>query len=665
MASTYSTNLGIELMGTGDQSGTWGATTNTNLGTLLEQAIAGYSTQAVADSASPTVLTIANGASSTGRNAVIALTGALTLARVVEVPAKTKSYIFYNATTGGFAVTVKVTGQTGVSIPNGSKAIVYCDGTDVRNVLSNIDVAATTGNVGIGTVSQAYRLHVVGASAAGGVFTTVSNTDATSNSSAGFIGIASGTNNYFVLQQVVGGTAGLTNAGAGSLTIQTTQAQPLLFSTTATERMRIDSSGNVGIGTSTFNSVKTVVQGAQTGGAPQTSGTTQTYGLLRLQGTTFTSVLDFGTNGGNYNWIQATDSANLATNYSLVLNPNGGNVGIGTSSPANSLDVQNNLTSQIRVGYVAAGATAYYDFGRDSADGLFGFNGAQTSFVGYKWKIQGTEVVRINSSGNVGIGTSSPNAKLNVYSASTTANLMQWSSGGISDTNFITIAKSGALGTAGTPQFSLGMDYSTTYVDLCAIKFARDGGAGGNMQFFTGVNANGSEQMRIDSSGNLLVGATTALAKFAAVGGGTGTTAYLKQTTAGAYVITIDSVINGATYYLINFNAAGTQTGSIASNGTLTTYAASSDVRLKENIVDAPSAIPTLKALQVRSFDWKSGPHHKFGFIAQEVVEVDPNAVAKGPTENDMWGVDNSVLVPMLVKAIQELSAKVTALESK
>lgn len=134
MASTYSTNLGIELIATGEQSGTWGSTTNANLGTLLEQSIAGYQSQAVTDSSSATVLTIANGAASVGRNAVISLTGSLTAARVVEVPAKTKVYIFSNDTTGGYAVTVKVTGQTGVSIPAGSKALVYCDATDVVQV---------------------------------------------------------------------------------------------------------------------------------------------------------------------------------------------------------------------------------------------------------------------------------------------------------------------------------------------------------------------------------------------------------------------------------------------------------------------------------------------------------------------------------------------------
>lgn len=135
MASTYSSNLKLELIGTGDQSGTWGDTTNTNLGTLLEQAVVGYTTQAITDGAD-TVLTIANGASSTARNYVLELTGALTAARNLVVPAIEKPYIIYNNTSGGFAVTVKVSGQTGVSVANGKKAIVYNNGTDVIEVVN-------------------------------------------------------------------------------------------------------------------------------------------------------------------------------------------------------------------------------------------------------------------------------------------------------------------------------------------------------------------------------------------------------------------------------------------------------------------------------------------------------------------------------------------------
>ena len=69
--------------------------------------------------------------------------------------------------------------------------------------------------------------------------------------------------------------------------------------------------------------------------------------------------------------------------------------------------------------------------------------------------------------------------------------------------------------------------------------------------------------------------------------------------------------------------------------------------------------------MQVRSFDWKAdGEHQTYGFIAQELETVAPYAVSKGETEDDMWGVDYSKLVPMLVKEIQDLKARVQELEN-
>ena len=131
MAITYSTNLKLTLIGTGDQAGTWGNTTNTNLGTLIEQAIAGYVSQTVADSASSTSLSIADGTSSVARNMVLVLQGALSAPRDIILPTSTKLYFIHNNTSGGFAVTAKCSGQTGVSIPNGAKVILACNGTDI------------------------------------------------------------------------------------------------------------------------------------------------------------------------------------------------------------------------------------------------------------------------------------------------------------------------------------------------------------------------------------------------------------------------------------------------------------------------------------------------------------------------------------------------------
>lgn len=151
MTSAYSTNLAIELIGTGDQAGAWGTTTNTNLGTLIEQAISGYTTQAITDGAD-TVLTMNPGASAVARNMVIECTGTLTAARNLVVPANKKLYFIYNNTSGGFAVTVKVIGLTGVSVPSGKKMVLVCNGTDVV-VAENYLVGTLDGSVTAATTA--------------------------------------------------------------------------------------------------------------------------------------------------------------------------------------------------------------------------------------------------------------------------------------------------------------------------------------------------------------------------------------------------------------------------------------------------------------------------------------------------------------------------------
>lgn len=153
MASTYSANLRLELIGTGEQQGTWGSTTNTNLGSLLEQAIGGYESITVSD-VGDTTLTTANGSVDQARNMTLNLVGTIGAARNVICPAAEKIYIVKNSTTGGFAVTFKVTGQTGVSIPNGSTSILYVDGTDARLVSQN-PVPVTLGGTGAATSAAA------------------------------------------------------------------------------------------------------------------------------------------------------------------------------------------------------------------------------------------------------------------------------------------------------------------------------------------------------------------------------------------------------------------------------------------------------------------------------------------------------------------------------
>ena len=154
MASTYSTNLALELIGTGDQSGTWGTTTNTNLGTLIEQAISGYTTYAATGGTD--TITIPNGATGTARNMYIEFTG--TGGGTVLVPANKKLYFVYNNTSS--AITVKVSGQTGVSVPAAAKMVLVNNGTDIvvaTNYLASLTLGSAlsvaSGGTGLATLT--------------------------------------------------------------------------------------------------------------------------------------------------------------------------------------------------------------------------------------------------------------------------------------------------------------------------------------------------------------------------------------------------------------------------------------------------------------------------------------------------------------------------------
>jgi hypothetical protein len=138
MASSYSTDLKLELMVTGEKAGLWGDITNTNL-VIVQQAIAGFE-QVALNATTGATLAFTNAATSNGKNAVIELTGTITGNVDVTIPTSVtnKVYIVKNSTSGAFTVTVKVSGQTGVTFSATDKGakLVYVNGTDVAD--SNI-----------------------------------------------------------------------------------------------------------------------------------------------------------------------------------------------------------------------------------------------------------------------------------------------------------------------------------------------------------------------------------------------------------------------------------------------------------------------------------------------------------------------------------------------
>jgi hypothetical protein len=164
MASTYSPSLKITLPGDGDQAGIWGQTTNTNLGTLIEQAITGV-VSIVMSNANYTLSNF-NGVSDEARNAVLVVSGSNSAVRDVIPPVVEKLYTVVNNTSGGFAIRVIGATGTGVSIPPGITALVYCDGTNFIEAMSSGTTSVNTSNYTIQQVGSTLVFQYNGANVA-------------------------------------------------------------------------------------------------------------------------------------------------------------------------------------------------------------------------------------------------------------------------------------------------------------------------------------------------------------------------------------------------------------------------------------------------------------------------------------------------------------------
>jgi len=143
MASSYSTDLKLELMVTGEQAGLWGNITNTNLN-ILQQSIAGYESVTL-NATTGATLAFTNGALSNGKNAVLDLAGTLTSSVNVIIPDSIeKTYIVKNSTSGSFAVTFKTTSGTGATFAAADKGIkiLYSDGTNIVDVNANLSASS-------------------------------------------------------------------------------------------------------------------------------------------------------------------------------------------------------------------------------------------------------------------------------------------------------------------------------------------------------------------------------------------------------------------------------------------------------------------------------------------------------------------------------------------
>jgi len=354
---------------------------------------------------------------------------------------------------------------------------------------------------------------------------------------------------------------------------------------------------------------------------------TTTLTLPTSGGTIQTSGSGFTTNGVAY----ASSTSALTTGTGLVFT--GTNLGIGTSSPAYKLDVtgvaritSNNQTdgllingndnNNVKVRLVNSGS------GGQDWQMQVGIQGASNSNYVLRCNTTSTNVLFADSSGNVGIGTSSPLAKFDVLS---------------------TYVSDATVQARIRDNTGYALNFTGTSSGFKGLQVQDAAGAAD----YTNLLLN-------PLGGNLLVGSSSNIlsAKFLSQFNG--------STSNGAVIN--DSNNTSASGFMAFSVSSGTYCGNITRVGSTSAvgYNSGSDERLKENIVDAPSS--NINDIKVRSFNWKSdNSFQTYGLVAQELLTSAPYCVYQPTNPEDMMGVDNSKLVPMMIKSIQELSTLITA----
>jgi hypothetical protein len=266
----------------------------------------------------------------------------------------------------------------------------------------------------------------------------------------------------------------------------------------------------------------------------------------------------------------------------------------------------------------------------------------------------GTTALTIDTSQRVGIGVTNPNTKLDVRGSSGLGiKFLETSSG---NTNRIELGTGSGIG----------------YVNA-------DAGSG---SIVLGFNVAGTERMRIDSSGNVLVGTTSSVRgtpRFQSVNASDASALFQCGNSLANNIVSWMNTTSGTRYHVaFGDGSSYTERGFISTNGSTTTYSTTSDYRLKDNIIPMVGALDIVNKLKPVTYNWKENGLSGQGFIAHELAEVVPDAVVgeKDAVNKDglikPQSIDTSFLVATLTAAIQEqqtiindLKARVEALEAK
>jgi len=568
-----------------------------------------------------------------------------------------------------------VSGQTGVSVPTGKKMVLVSNGTDIVNGLNYIaDFGTNSFSVTNLTASSATITNLIATS---GSITNLVSSDA----SATVLRAGSAT-----LTHLSATSASITNLALTSLTISSLSITNVSVAS-ATVSSNLTLSGGTANGVLFLNGSKV----ATSGSALTFDGTDlATTGGVRLNNAQYyygknaagSAVRLLGVNAGNVNYVGSIDSGPTEVNYgaattitaqywnisgteAMRLNSTG--LGIGTSSPSQRLHVNGSTLVPV--------ANSYFSFdvrfgvGTPDSSGLQVFTGDLIRFGTRTLGGVFTETMRLDTSGNLGIGTTSPSGRLDIRASGAVQQYIISTSATSQENVIVSLANNGTV-------------YSSMNFDSADYKF----------------KTSGTERARITSGGyfkasddGAYIGSTGAYHELRSTAASTETLIVTSSNASFTSIVGFfranRNTTNGTFSALAYYNdAAGAYRFFVSDSGNVTntngSYGTISDAKMKTDIVDAGSQWADIKAVRFRKFKMKDDPQQitQLGVVAQELEQTSPGLVNefrdRDAEGNDLGtttkSVKSSILLMKAAVALQEamarieqLEAKVAALESK